>query len=64
MSTQTSTPAAQTEIWFVTTPKGQKQAYRFAALAGRAVRVLMAEAELGLATGAMVVGTKPEWVGR
>lgn len=52
------------EIWFTVTAKGARRAWYYSTLAGRALPMPRAEAELMLATGAAVEGTKPEWVGK
>jgi hypothetical protein len=55
---------APREIWFITTAKGARRAWYYSTLAGRALPMPKAEAELMLATGAAVEGPKPEWVGK
>lgn len=60
----TTTQQGTTEIWFIHTKSGQKQAYRWSFAGDRAVRVPMAEVELGLTAGTMVEVGKPEWVGK
>lgn len=52
------------EIWYTTTAKGSKRAWYYSRAAGRALPVAKALAELELATGAAVLSTKPEWVGK
>ena len=52
------------EIWFTTSAKGVRRAWRFSRAAFRAVPVPMAEAEMLIATGEAVETGKPSFVGR
>jgi len=55
---------APREIWFTVNAKGTRRAYYYSRLAGRALPLPKAEAELAIATGAATEITKPEWVGK
>jgi hypothetical protein len=55
---------APREIWTTVTAKGAKRYWYYSTLAGRALPVAKAVAELELAMGFAVEGTKPEWVGK
>lgn len=52
------------EYWFTTTKKGQKMAWYYSTLAGRAIRVSLSEAELMILSGQATEVTKPIWVGK
>lgn len=52
------------EIWTTTNGKGVVRYWRYSTLAGRAVPVPKAQAELGLMTGTHELTEKPPFVGR
>lgn len=56
-------PKAANEIWFIVTKRGRR-AFYYSRLAGRALPLKLADAELALATGAATEISKPEWIGR
>jgi hypothetical protein len=51
------------EIWFTTTSKGARMAWKFSPRIMRATRVALAQAHLEIATGASVEILKPMYVG-
>jgi len=58
------TTTKQRELWTTTTKTGQVRYWYFSNRAFRAFQMPRADAELAIVTGAAVLTSKPEWVGR